>query len=155
MLSKILRSLRFAESTLLVVLFLILLLVAVVQIVARNVLAGGILWGDDLVRMAVLWIALVGGMVATGEDGHIRIDLINRFASDLWIRVTRIFTNAGAAIVCFLVGYASVEFVHWEFIDQTLGVGSIPAWIFVSIIPFALLVMGIRYVIQIFIPPTS
>ena len=155
MLSKILKSLRLAESTLLVALFLILLLVAVVQIIARNVFAGGILWGDDLVRMSVLWIAMVGGMVATGEDGHIRIDLINRFASAFLLRITRTFTNVSAAAICFLVGYASIRFVHWEFIDQTLGVGSIPAWIFVSIIPFALFVMGIRYVIQIFVPNKS
>ena len=155
MLSKILKTLRLAESTLLVALFLILLLVAVAQIIARNVFSGGILWGDDLVRMGVLWITMVGGMVATGEDGHIRIDLVQRVANDFWIRITRTVTNIGASAICLLVAYASVKFVHWEFLDARPGVGAIPAWIFVSMIPFAMFVMGVRYLIQVFVPVRS
>ena len=41
------------ETYLLCALFLVMLGVAFYQVIARNVLGGGLLWGDELVRNAV------------------------------------------------------------------------------------------------------
>ena len=64
MLTRILKYLRWFESGLLVTLFLVMLLVACAQVVARNFFGTGFLWGEELVRMAVLWTTMIGALAA-------------------------------------------------------------------------------------------
>ena len=71
--------LQYLETGFLVGIFAIMLGTAVFQILARNVFETGLLWGDDLVRMAVLWITMVGGVIAARERKHISINLFERF----------------------------------------------------------------------------
>ena len=59
------------EDSLLIGLVASLLLLAVAQIVLRNAFGEGILWAEPVMRIAVLWIAMIGGMVACREGGHI------------------------------------------------------------------------------------
>ncbi|GIS19200.1 MAG: hypothetical protein CM15mP120_11160 [Pseudomonadota bacterium] len=40
-------------------------------------------WGDSAVRVMVLWVTMLGAMVASRDDSHIRIDLVGRFLKDL------------------------------------------------------------------------
>ena len=124
--------------------------VAVVQIVARNAFGTGLLWGDDLVRMAVLWITMVGGVIAAREGKHISIDVVKRFASPKMTKFIDPFVCIITAAICFVVGYVSIDFVRWDFIDGTVGVGAVPAWVFESIIPIAAFFMGVRYVLSAF-----
>ena len=44
---------------------------------------GGVYWGDSAVRVMVLWVTMLGAMVASRDDSHIRIDLVGRFLKDL------------------------------------------------------------------------
>ena len=56
--------------------------IAAFQVVLRNFFDSGLYWGDSAVRVMVLWVAMLGAMVASRKDEHIRIDLVARFASD-------------------------------------------------------------------------
>jgi TRAP-type C4-dicarboxylate transport system permease small subunit len=56
---------------------------AFAQIVLRNGFDGGIVWADSLLRIMVLWIALIGAVVASRDQRHINIDLISRFLPPL------------------------------------------------------------------------
>ena len=139
---------RRVETSLLVVLFLAMLGVAVYQVLARNLVGGGLLWGDELVRVALLWVTMAGATFASGTDSHIRIDIVARFASDplnQWIKRT---TNLFTACLCIALGWYSITFIQWDYADGTLGVGAIPAWICELVIPVAAFIMGLRYVIQ-------
>ena len=78
MIAKVIVFLRHIETGLLVSLFLTMLGVAVYQVVARNLAGTGLFWGDDLVRVAVLWVTMVGAMVASSNNGLIRIDAVPR-----------------------------------------------------------------------------
>ena len=68
------------EDSLLIGLVAALLLVAVAQIVLRNALGEGLLWAEPAMRIAVLWIAMIGAMVACREGGHIKINLLEVYA---------------------------------------------------------------------------
>ena len=68
--ARINRLISWLEDSLLIGLVAGLLLVAVAQIVLRNVLGEGLLWAEPVMRIAVLWIAMVGAMVACREGGH-------------------------------------------------------------------------------------
>ena len=140
------RGLRLAETLLLTFLLLIMIGVAVSQIVARNAFGTGFVWGEDLVQVSVLWITMLGATAAAGTDSHIRIDLVSRFADRrfraLAGRITALFTAA----LCAALGWYSIEFIRWDFLDGTPGFGVVPAWVCETIIPAAAAVMAIRYV---------
>ena len=150
MLNKLIQYIRWFESGVLVVLFLLLLSLAVVQVLLRNVFDTGILWGDELVRMAVLWITMVGAMVAVDQRSHIRIDIVERFSSERIARITRSVANVIAAAVCFLFAYHSIEFVRDEYLFPMMSVGIIPSWALVTIFPISGFVMGLRFSLQAF-----
>ncbi|MEL0163094.1 MAG: hypothetical protein VW842_09470, partial [Halieaceae bacterium] len=59
-LARINRLVSRLEDSLLIGLVAGLLLVAVAQIIVRNVLGEGLLWAEPAMRIAVLWIAMVG-----------------------------------------------------------------------------------------------
>ena len=67
------------EDIILVGLFVIMCSMVVVQVILRNFLSSGIIWGDVMVRITVLWIGLVGAMVASRKGNHISIELIARY----------------------------------------------------------------------------
>lgn len=152
MLRSTLRVLRQLETALLVALFLTMLGVAVYQVLARNIAGTGLLWGDDLVRIAVLWVTMVGAMAASSDNGHIRIDVVARFASATVKAITERLANLFTAVICAALGWYSIAFIGWDYEDQAPGFGAVPAWICELVIPFAAFVMCARYLIQTIVP---
>ena len=119
--------------------------VAFVQIVLRNLMGASLVWGDVLVRILVLWIGLAGAMLATRQNKHIRIDLVARYLSDAAQRAVESLTMLFAAVICAIAFYYSLTFVVLEYQFREMAFGPIPAWLCESIMPFAFLVMAIRY----------
>ena len=148
-LSKVSRCLQWTSNALLVSLFLIMLLVAAGQVVARE-LGFGFYWGDDLVRMSVLWVTMVGAVVAIGDNKHIRIDLIDRFLSGALLKCIRMVAYLLTACVCGAFGYFSFDMIGWDYVDRTPGVGTVPAWIFELVIPVSAFLMMFRFAVQAF-----
>ena len=60
MIDRLAAGLKFIEDGLLVVLLSSMILVAAYQVIARNFFDTGILWGDGMVRVLVLWVTFVG-----------------------------------------------------------------------------------------------
>ena len=142
------RGLEAGETFLLVVLLAVMIGVAVYQIAARNLFGGGLVWGEDLVQVAMLWATMIGAAAAAGSNTHIRIDVVARFGGPrlraVVDRVTALFT----AVSCAALGWYSIEFIRWDFIDRTVGFGAVPAWVCESIIPIAAAVMAVRYLLR-------
>ena len=64
---------RAAENVALVTLLSSMMLIAVGQIVLRQVFSTGIIWADELVKIIVLWLAMFGAVAAARDNRHIRI----------------------------------------------------------------------------------
>lgn len=124
---------------------------AVVQVFAREV-GLGLYWGDDLVRMSVLWVTMVGAIVAIDDNKHIRIDLVDKVLSPATLRWVQSCAFLVTAFICGAFGYYSIDMVSWDYALGSPGVGLIPAWIFQTIIPIAAFVMAIRFTLRAFIP---
>ena len=105
------------EDGLLIGLVAALLLVAVAQIVLRNALGEGLLWAEPAMRIAVLWIAMVGAMVACREGGHIKINLFEMYVQGGARRLIGALANGGACLTCAALAYASWLFVSYERMD--------------------------------------
>ncbi len=133
------------EDTVLVSLLIGMIGLAVVQIFLRNGMDAGILWGDSLIRVLVLWIGLAGAMAASRNDNHIRIDVISRYLPSAAKQFTTLFIHLFTAGVTFLLAWHSFVFVRMEMADGYMAFGRVPAWACESIIPIAFLVMCLRY----------
>lgn len=145
--------LRLIESTLLVTVLAAMMLLAAWQVVARNFFDTGLLWGDALVRVLVLWGAMVGAMVASRKDDHIRIDVITRFAGEAFKPWLQRFACAFTCVVLAVFAWFSFKFVRFEYQDGVIAFASVPAWVCEAILPAGAGVMSLRYLLHVVKPP--
>ena len=84
-----------------------MLIVAIMQIVLRNFFDAGVFWAESFLRILVLWVAMLGAMVATRESNHISIDALSRFLGPQLRKLTRLATHLFSAGICAVVAYYS------------------------------------------------
>ena len=132
------------EDILLIGLLVTMMVVAIFQIVLRNLFEAGIVWGDPLLRMLVLWVGLIGAMVATRFDNHIRIDLLNRYLPEHLKPTVKIVVGCFTAVTCGVFAYFGLQLVRFEFIDGNFAFAKVPVWFCASVIPFAFLIIALR-----------
>ena len=94
-----------AENTVLVLLLTAMIVLAVGQIVLREIFATGIIWADEFIKLLVLWIAMLGSIAASRDDRHLRIDVLSHLLSEKMISVTRLVVETFAAIICGIVAW--------------------------------------------------
>ena len=135
------------ETVLLVTVLSIMVILAFLQVVLRNLFSEGILWGDTFLRHLVLWVGFLGASLATREKKHINIDLFTRFfkakLNSLFVAITNLF----AAIVCWYLTSAAYTFVMDEKSYGTTLFNDIPSWYFQVIIPVGFLLMTFRVLV--------
>ena len=143
--------LRFEES-LLVIILLCTITFAVTQILLRNFLHAGIPWGDSLVRILVLWLGLIGAMIASRNHRHIKIDILSRHLNPMNQTRLRRFTDVITSAVCFIVAWYAFSFVMIEYQDGMTAFESVPVWVTQIIIPYAFFTMAVRYLLSALLP---
>ncbi len=135
------------EDSLLVLLLVAMIVLAFLQILLRNVFGIGLVWIEPLVRQMLLWVALLGGMVATREHNHITVDAFSRFLKGRARSAVGFLCDTFAAVVCALLTYATFQVFAQEFRDPKLGqlVTGLPAWASLATLPAAFSVMAVRF----------
>ena len=146
--SQWLRWLHNIEDGLLALILFAMVLLASSQVIMRNVFDSGFSWGDPLLRLLVLWLGLMGAMVATRIDRHITVDALLRVLPPGLQRSTRILTKLATALVCALLAYHSARLVALDYEYQDMLLAHVPAWVGDLILPFAFSVMALRLVFQ-------
>ncbi len=141
------------EDGLLVVGVLVLVGLAAWQILARNLWGGGLGWAEPVLRALVLWLGLLGAMVATRSGSHIRIDVLGRLLPPRWSRLNERLVNGVSAMVCVLLAYQGARLVIMDWQDATPAFGAVPAWVVELAIPLGFSVMALRFAIQAVAPP--
>ena len=126
----------------------VLIALASSQIVLRNVFSTTLPWGDELVRLLVLWIALIGAIAASRDGRQIRIDVLPRLlpASVQWIPDS--LAAAFTATVCGFLAWHAWHFVADSRAYDDILLGSWPAWVLQIILPIGFLVMAYRYAVR-------
>jgi TRAP-type C4-dicarboxylate transport system permease small subunit len=133
------------EKFLVAAMLSIMILLAFLQIILRNVFSTGISWGDPLVRYLVLWVGFMGASLASKEEKHITIEVFSRWFSDLGSRYLKGIPHLVSAIICGLLTFAA-----WTFVQNEAQMGSttfleIPVWIPQIIIPITFALMTLRF----------
>lgn len=133
------------EDFLLPALFVLTLVLAVLQIILRNVFNSGIVWVDPLLKVMVLWLGMFGALYATRKHRHIKIDILNLYLKPKAKKLARQFVYFISAFICLLCSYFSMTFLLLEYEDNTKAFMQVPAWLVESIIPIALFIMALRF----------
>jgi len=132
----------------LVLLLLSMIILAGYDILARSLFGGGLSWIPPLLRVMVLWIGLLGALMATRSREHISIDLISKLAGPTVNRIASTLTLLFAAAICGLVGWYSGEYIQIAFEYQDIAFADIPAWPLQLVIPVSFGLMAVRFLIQ-------
>lgn len=145
---KLIRSIHWLEDSFLILLLLVTVLLAGFDILARLLFDGGIIWIPPILRVLVLWLGLLGALLATRTQEHIAIDVVGRLAPPRARCLINALTSIFAAAVCLLIAWHSQRFIQlaWEYGD--IAFARVPAWPLQLVIPISFLLMGLRFCIQ-------
>jgi len=127
------RAGRLIENLALVTILSGMILLASLQIFYRNFLDSGFAWADEALRLMVLWVAMLGAVVASREDRHISIDVLSHVLPETARNWAAVLVNAFTSIVSLNLAWYSAL------------LNDLPAWLFQSILPVAFLLIGYRY----------
>ena len=136
---------RRIEDIFLAAMLTTMILLAGWQILQRNFIGGGMIWGDELLRLLVLWLGLLGAMAASRDDRHVAIDLLLRFLPQKFKPPVQILLHLFTATVCGILAFYSLKFVQMEQEYQTEVLTGLPAWWFELILPIGFGMMCLRY----------
>jgi TRAP-type C4-dicarboxylate transport system permease small subunit len=136
------------EKALMVVLLGLMIVMAFAQIALRNFLGVGLPWSESLVRYLVLWVGFIGASLATREGRHITIEVIRLRPSPGGRRYLAALSQICAVVVCALMTWASVKFVHDEAQIGNQAFLDLPAWALETIIPATFAIMSLRFLLR-------
>jgi TRAP-type C4-dicarboxylate transport system permease small subunit len=149
------RALRWIEQGSLTALFLALVIVGLAQIGFRNFAGIALPWADALMRSLVLWLTMVGAVVATGRLRHIRIDLVERWLSPRSVAWLRRVMFGATAVVCLIMTWTSMDMVELEYQFQAVAFLNVPNWIVMTIVPVGFAMMTARFTAWTLFPPSG
>lgn len=140
------------ESFLVILLLLMLCLLAFSQVILRNLFSFSLIWADIIVRMAVLWVAILGASIATSERGHIHIDLLSRVVPSPYNKYLDALLSLVAAGACFCFFLVALKFVS---VEKEVGavihmLGGAPEWLFTLIFPAGFILMTFKFLLCFF-----
>ena len=133
------------ETALLVLILGSMILLAFGQIILRNFFDLGLPWGDELLRMLVLWVAVAGAVAASRTDKHINIAVLDRFLPATLNKLVKLLVYAFTAGICATVAWVSLQFVLTSREYEDLILGNIPAWWLQSVLPLGFALISWRY----------
>ena len=150
--NKIILLVNKIEDGMLVFILSTMILLAIFQIISRNLFAEGVVWIDPLLRLLVLWVGLAGAIVATRTDHHIRIDVFIKYlpkSIQPYIqRTVYLFTIA----ICLLIAWHAARFISSEYEYDTMVFAGVPVWLAGLIIPVSFTLIAVRYILLFFSP---
>jgi TRAP-type C4-dicarboxylate transport system permease small subunit len=139
---------RAVETALLALLLGALILFASAQIVLRNFFSIGINWGDGFVRLAVLWLALLGALAASRDNRHITMGALRQWLPPPAQRLSEVIADTFAAVFCGAFAWYALAFVRDSKAYGDTLFDTVPAWWLQSIMPFAFALIAYRYAVR-------
>ena len=130
-----------------------MIVLSLLQIAVRKLpwlehLLGNLAWSSDCLNGMLLWLAMLGALAATKARKHIQIDLGSHLFNDRVKGLLAAVTQCFAAAIAGLLAFAAGRYV-WEVRSgQGEAFLGVPEWIVFTIMPVALGLMTIRFLVQ-------
>ncbi len=143
--NRVSRILAYIIDSTLTLLVAAMITIAAMQVLARNLFDAGLVWAEPLLRILVLWVALLGAIVASRHNKHIAIDILSRYLPHrLNLGISSLIYFFTASITS-LLAYHSARFVAMEQESNTVAFATVPTWVAELILPIAFGLITVRY----------
>lgn len=149
---RVLAFINTLEIWLIATLAIALVLLSGLQIVLR-LLEHGLVWLDPLLRVLVIWVALLGAVAAAGLDKHINLDIVGRLLKGKALRAARIVAFGFAALMSLVMLRASLGLIAVDRESATMLMDQVPTWWAELILPVAFGLLALRFAIRAFSLP--
>ncbi|MCD4653999.1 TRAP transporter small permease, partial [bacterium] len=136
------------ENFILYFLLTLLILLSFAQVAGRLFFNIGFPDADPVICHLVLWLGMVGAVLATREKEHITIDVVSRFVSGRLLCIIQVITGLFTSAVCGFLTWIAVRFIRDEIQYCTMEIIGLPLWVFQLIIPVSFGLMSIRFSIE-------
>jgi len=158
-LSRIDRAIARFEGWLVISFLTLMVTLTVLQVILRslfiyaqagwaNDLMGRFDWAEPLVRLLVLWVSFLGASLVTGENKHIKIDLLTHLIPVSWLPLRELLLSLAGAVVSALMIRASLFYVRTEMsFGGNLFLG-LPTWIAQGILPVGFSLICFRFLLK-------
>lgn len=143
--------LRRIEDCIIGLLVLGALVICMVNVVLRNIGAGGLLQSSDEIQVYLtVWAIFLSLSLVCGEGRHIKVDtFITALPGRIQTLVLRAGDLLGAAFSLLLVVYGVMITVEaYDFGDLSSTSLRFPLWIYMAALPVGALLMAIRYALR-------
>jgi len=148
-LARMIKMVTWAENALLILMLALMVLLAAAQILARNLFGISILDADQLLRLLVLWVALLGAVAASREGKHIRVDAIARWLPGRIKAGVAVLTDLFTITVCLALTWQAMRFLQSARESGEMAFGALPVWASGIILPLAFSLIALRYAIRL------
>jgi len=145
--NKALGIIHCVENWVLVAITAAIVLFSGTQIFLRNAFDSGITWVPPMLGILVIWVGLLGALIATRNNAHIKINILTTYLSDKYKPFAFTIAHLFSAIILAILTYYSVEFVKLDLESNSMAFGNVPVWLVQTILPVTCLLMSIRYIV--------
>jgi C4-dicarboxylate transporter DctQ subunit len=113
-----------------------------------NSLMGQVDWVEPLVRLMVLWVSLVGASLVTGENRHIKIDLMSDLLPPSLLPYRELLLSAACAVITGFIANSSISYVRMEASFGGELFAGLPNWVGQLILPIGFSLIFLRFVLR-------
>jgi tripartite ATP-independent transporter DctM subunit len=99
-------------------------------------------------QLLTLWLAFLGGLLATWEEGHLKLSTASALGDGRALAVARLFGGAVAAAVTAVLAYASFQVVRADRLAGNMLTIGLPQWVGELVMPAALAAMALLFVVK-------
>lgn len=138
------RAVRHVENAFLIVALLAAALLPLADTVGRP-FGFAVPAGADYLQQVVLWLAFLGGLVATREHRHLSLSTAELFGEGRVRRLGRLLAAAVSAATAGILTYAAVGLVLANREEGRTLMGGVPVWLLELVMPAALGLMALRF----------
>lgn len=135
-----------------VALSLLALGLGVMQVVLRYVFNTGFEWNEALFVLTTITAMLAAGIRAVREDRHISVDIVHEWVPSRTAAILRRLAALSALALCLYLSWCGWQYVGFAKMMSTASPETgFKDWVVYSIMPTALGLFALRYVLRIFI----
>ena len=91
---------------------------------------------------------MIASVSASRSNRHLKIDLIDNFISNKISHFQKIISKLFVSIVCGVVTWHSILYIHLTITFDETVLNGFPAWIAYAIVPLSFFMMSYRYFFQ-------
>ena len=104
--------------------------------------------GASYVQQLTLWLAFLGGLLATGEGRHLTLSTADLFPEGRVRAAGRVLSAALSAATLGVLAYASLGLLAANREEGKLLPGGLPEWVSESVLPVSLALMALRFALS-------